>query len=133
MKYAFDYSIIWLYIVYFSIYIFSAFDFFCFFLIDYYSGNKNMSIEQISDNFINQCKRSTNYKFLGRRFGTLSNESKAEIFQLEMSMCLEKKYMKCLQFVNNNKKNHTETISSIDICEPLIREYIGTYWNLRFQ
>ena len=112
-----------------------------------------MSIEQISDTFINQCKRSTNYQFLGRRFGTLSNESKSEIYKLEMSMCLEKKYMKCLQHVhdlNQTKQTDASTtlaspttasspnatvlrtstlgskpISSIEACEPLIHEYIG--------
>jgi len=83
--------------------------------------------EHISENFINLCKRRTNHKFLGRRFGTLSNESKSEIFQLEMSMCLEKKYMKCLQHVRDlNQKKQTDPISSIDVCEPLIHEYIGT-------
>ena len=81
--------------------------------------------EHISENFINLCKRRTNHKFLGRRFGTLSNESKSEIFQLEMSMCLEKKYMKCLQHVRDlNQTKQTKPISSIDACEPLIHEYI---------
>ena len=82
---------------------------------------------QISEKFIDMCKRRTNHKFLGRRFGTLSNDTKAEIFQLEMSMCLETHYMKCIKHVNDSRINKTTPVSSIDICEPLIHEYMREF------
>lgn len=82
---------------------------------------------QISEKFIDMCKRRTNHKFLGRRFGTLSNDTKAEIFQLEMSMCLETHYMKCIKHVNDSRINKTTPVSSLDICEPLIHEYMTEF------
>uniref|UniRef100_A0A6C0HUW3 Uncharacterized protein n=1 Tax=viral metagenome TaxID=1070528 RepID=A0A6C0HUW3_9ZZZZ len=82
---------------------------------------------QISEKFIDMCKRRTNHKFLGRRFGTLSNDTKAEIFKLEMSMCLETHYMKCLKHVNDSRIYQTEPVSSLDICEPLIHEYMKEF------
>ena len=83
--------------------------------------------DDVPKKFIDMCKRHTNHKFLGRRFGTLSNNTKAEIFQLEMSMCLETHYMKCLKHVNDSRMYQTTPVSSMDICEPLIHEYMKEF------
>lgn len=50
----------------------------------------------------------------------MSNETKRDIFQLEVSMCLEDAYMKCIQRVN---QTHS-LLPSTEICEPLVKEYV---------
>ena len=73
-----------------------------------------------NDKSIVDCQRRSKEALLHRRYGTLSLATKHEIFQMEMSMCLEQEYMKCIQRVN---QAHV-TLSSIEICEPLVKEYV---------
>jgi hypothetical protein len=73
-----------------------------------------------NDKSIVGCQRRSKEALLHRRYGTLSSAAKHEIFQMEMSMCLEEEYMKCIQRVN---QAHV-MLSSIEICEPLVKEYV---------
>jgi len=82
----------------------------------------NERVAQITQDIhkgIAECRRQSNQTLLKRRYGTLSEQTKREIFQLEMSMCLESAYMTCIQRVNRTDP----ALSSIEICEPIVQEY----------
>lgn len=72
------------------------------------------------------CHSRTNQQFLDRRYGSLSKETKQEIYKLNMSMCLEQQYMKCMKHAKETTKKlaNSSNHSIQEICEPLVEQYI---------
>ena len=74
-----------------------------------------------SKHYYDVCHSRTNQLFLDRRYGSLSKETKQEIYKLDMSRCLEQQYMKCMKHL---KESTTFQESIMEVCEPLVEQYM---------
>jgi hypothetical protein len=82
-----------------------------------------MDISELANKYIELCKSQTGQMFVGRRYGTLTNITKKEIYNLEMCKCLEKHYMMCLKH-HDIDSNDIIKHDAVKLCEPLILEYM---------
>lgn len=97
---------------------------------DYVGVQKNMDpiTQDVVKQYYDACHSLTKQKFLDRRYGSLSKDTKQEIYKLDMSMCLEQQYMKCMKYakesVTQEPKMVVDPTRIMEICEPLVEQYM---------
>lgn len=85
--------------------------------------------QDVVKRYYDACHSLTKQKFLDRRYGSLSKETKQEIYKLDMSMCLEQQYMKCMKHAKESVIREPKVVvvdptRIMEICEPLVEQYM---------
>ena len=92
--------------------------------------NMNPITQDVVKQYYDACHSLTKQKFLDRRYGSLSKDTKQEIYKLDMSMCLEQQYMKCMKHAKESVTQEPKVVVVVDptrimeICEPLVEQYM---------
>jgi hypothetical protein len=94
---------------------------------DHTNMERKLALHNIDsvNGYILYCHGNIKKMFMENRYGSLSNSTKNEVYNLEMSRCLEHCYMRCLKHATESHKttppNPTE---DMNLCDSLIVEYM---------